>query len=189
MRGAASTGSRNAAIIRAIVSLADSLGMDTTAEGVETHDDLQLIRDLGVSQVQGYIFGKPADAAKALEMAQQSSMEADGFACVREPRQSLMRRAVTAIDGETVEIRLRNISVRGALVECDQPVTPGQQLAIDIVGVGPVAGTVRWSQRNRFGIQFGEEFDLRRLAPRKERSTENAMLQPWYVTQADRAVG
>ncbi len=189
VRGAASTGSRNAAIIRAIVSLADSLGMDTTAEGVETHDDLQLIRDLGVSQVQGYIFGKPADAGKALEMAQQSSMEADGFACVREPRQSLMRRAVTAIDGETVEIRLRNISVRGALVECDQPVTPGQQLAIDIVGVGPVAGTVRWSQRNRFGIQFGEEFDLRRLAPRKERSTENAMLQPWYVTQADRAVG
>ena len=44
---------------RAIVTLAESLGMDTTAEGVETHDDLQLIRELGVSQVQGYIFGKP----------------------------------------------------------------------------------------------------------------------------------
>ena len=39
--------------------------MDTTAEGVETHDDLQLIRDLGVSQVQGYIFGKPATAEDA----------------------------------------------------------------------------------------------------------------------------
>ena len=39
--------------------LAESLGMDTTAEGVETHDDLYLIRELGVSQVQGYIFGKP----------------------------------------------------------------------------------------------------------------------------------
>ena len=67
VRGAASTGSRNAAIIRAIVSLADSLGMDTVAEGVETHDDLQLIRELGVSQVQGYIFGRPGDAASALE--------------------------------------------------------------------------------------------------------------------------
>ena len=33
--------------------------MDTIAEGVETHDDLQLIRELGVSQVQGYIFGRP----------------------------------------------------------------------------------------------------------------------------------
>ena len=57
VRGAASTTQRNAAIIRAIVSLADTLGMDTCAEGVETHDDLQLIRDLGVSMVQGYIFG------------------------------------------------------------------------------------------------------------------------------------
>ena len=36
------------------------LGMDTCAEGVETHDDLQLIRELGVSMVQGYIFGRPA---------------------------------------------------------------------------------------------------------------------------------
>ncbi len=59
VRGAASTTQRNAAIIRAIVSLADTLGMDTCAEGVETHDDLQLIRDLGVSMVQGYIFGRP----------------------------------------------------------------------------------------------------------------------------------
>ena len=59
VRGAASTTNRNSAIIRAIVTLAESLGMDTTAEGVETHDDLQLIRELGVSQVQGYIFGQP----------------------------------------------------------------------------------------------------------------------------------
>ena len=40
VRGAASTTNRNSAIIRAIVTLAESLGMDTTAEGVETHDDL-----------------------------------------------------------------------------------------------------------------------------------------------------
>ena len=114
---------------------------------------------------------------------------ADGFACVREPRQSLMRRAVTAIDGELQDIRLRNISVRGALVECTAPVTPGDSLTIDIVGVGPVVGTVRWAQRNRFGIQFSEDFDLRRLAPRKEKRVENPMLQPWYVTQAEKAVG
>ena len=59
VRGAASRDNRNSAIIRAIVTLADSLGMDTTAEGVETHDDLQLIRDLGVSQIQGYHLRPP----------------------------------------------------------------------------------------------------------------------------------
>ena len=181
VRGAASRDNRNAAIIRAIVTLADSLGMDTTAEGVETHDDLQLIRELGVSQIQGYIFGRPADGAAARELALQQTVEADGFACVREPRQSLMRRAITAINGDMVEIRLRNISGMGALVECEHPVAPGTQLTIDIVGVGPVVGTVRWAQANRFGMLFAEQFEITRLAPRREKLNDVTMLSPWYV--------
>ena len=181
VRGAASRDNRNAAIIRAIVTLADSLGMDTTAEGVETHDDLQLIRELGVSQIQGYIFGRPADGATARELATQQTVEADGFACVREPRQSLMRRAITAINGDMVEIRLRNISAMGALVECEHPVAPGTQLTIDIVGVGPVVGTVRWSQANRFGMLFAEQFEITRLAPRREKLNDVTMLSPWYI--------
>jgi hypothetical protein len=158
--------------------------MDTTAEGVETHDDLQLIRELGVSQVQGYIFGRPGDAAAALEYASNATVEADGYACTREPRQMLMRRAITAINGKPEEIRLRNISVMGALVECDHPVAPGTQLTLDIVGVGPVTGTVRWSQASRFGMQFSEAFDLSRLAPKREKGNDVAMLKPWYVGKA-----
>ncbi len=185
VRGAASRDNRNSAIIRAIVTLADSLGMDTTAEGVETHDDLQLIRDLGVSQIQGYIFGRPADGPAARDLASQQTVEADGFACVREPRQSLMRRAMTAINDEVVEIRLRNISAMGALVECTHPVAPGTQLTIDIVGVGPVVGTVRWANASRFGMQFAEQFEIARLAPRREKLNDVTMLSPWYI--GDRA--
>ena len=181
VRGAASRDNRNSAIIRAIVTLADSLGMDTTAEGVETHDDLQLIRELGVSQIQGYIFGRPADGASARDLISQQTVEADGFACVREPRQSLMRRAITAINGDLVEIRLRNISAMGALVESEVPVAPGTQLTIDIVGVGPVVGTVRWAQASRFGMQFAETFEISRLAPRREKLNDVTMLSPWYV--------
>ncbi len=186
VRGAAAIGSRNAAIIRAIVSLADSLGMDTTAEGVETHDDLQLIRELGVSQVQGFIFGRPGDAVAAAEYASKATVEADGYACTREPRQMLMRRAITAINGRAEEIRLRNISAMGALVECEHPIAPGTQLTLDIVGVGPVTGTVRWAQASRFGMQFSEPFDLTRLAVKREKQNDTTMLKPWYV---DKAVG
>ena len=39
--------------------------MQTTAEGVETQEELQLVRDLGCSLVQGYIFGKPMPAEEA----------------------------------------------------------------------------------------------------------------------------
>ncbi|MEA3065565.1 MAG: hypothetical protein QOJ27_2017, partial [Sphingomonadales bacterium] len=64
--GAADAGSRNGAIVRAIVVLAESLGMDTTAEGAETAEELALIRRLGCSQVQGFVFGRPMPADEAL---------------------------------------------------------------------------------------------------------------------------
>jgi hypothetical protein len=185
VRGASSSTNRNAAIIRAIVTLAETLGMDTCAEGVETHDDLQLIRELGVSMVQGYIFGRPAPAESARELANTATVEADGYQCIREPRHRLMRRAVTCIDDEMVEVRLRNISSMGALVDCHVPVTPGMTLAIDIVGVGPVQGTVRWASSDKFGIQFGEQFDLGRLAVKREKVNEVTMLRPWYIDQRE----
>jgi diguanylate cyclase (GGDEF)-like protein len=183
VRGAAASSAtnRNAAIIRAIVTLAETLDMDTCAEGVETHDDLQLIRELGVSMVQGYIFGRPGDAASARELANSVTVEADGYQCVREPRHRLMRRAVACIDDETVEVKLRNISSMGAFVECHVAVTPGQKLTIDVIGVGPVQGVVRWAQAGKFGIQFGEQFDLARLAPKKEKLNDVTMMTPWYI--------
>ena len=185
VRGAASTTNRNAAIIRAIVTLAETLGMDTCAEGVETHDDLQLIRELGVSMVQGYIFGRPSDADAARELANRVTVEADGFQCIREPRHRLMRRAITRIDDEMVEVKLRNISSMGAQVECPLSISPGTELAIDIVGVGPVRATVRWAQAGKFGVQFSEQFNLARLAPKKEPTNETTMLRPWYIDQRE----
>ena len=186
VRGAASSTNRNAPIIRAIVTLAETLGMDTCAEGVETHDDLQLIRELGVSMVQGYIFGRPSPADATREIANSITVEADGFAFTREPRHRLMRRAIALIDGESVELRLRNISSMGALVECNVPLAPASELTIDIVGVGPVRALVRWAQSGKFGVQFEREFDLGRLAPKQEKPASN-VLKPWYVDR--RAAG
>jgi diguanylate cyclase (GGDEF)-like protein len=181
VRGAASSTNRNAAIIRAIVTLAETLGMDTCAEGVETHDDLHLIRELGVSMIQGYIFGRPAEAEVTRELANKSRVEADGYKCIREPRHRLMRRALACIDDETVEVKLRNISSMGAMVDCPLPVPPGLNMVIDIVGVGPVIGTVQWAQAGKFGLKFDGYFDLARLAPKKEQRADTAMMRPWYV--------
>ena len=46
-------------IIRAIVELATGLGMETTAEGVESIEQLELMRQLGCTQLQGFHLGKP----------------------------------------------------------------------------------------------------------------------------------
>jgi hypothetical protein len=92
-----------------------------------------------------------------------------------------MRRAMASIDGVVCEVRLRNISAMGALVECPQPVPPGIRVAMDIVGAGPIEGTVRWSQSGKFGIQFNNAFEMTRLAPKKQKLNDVQMLAPWYV--------
>jgi EAL domain-containing protein (putative c-di-GMP-specific phosphodiesterase class I) len=57
------------AIVRAIVDLAEKLGMTTTAEGVETDEQARLVRDLGCTTAQGYLFGRPQPIHKILEYA------------------------------------------------------------------------------------------------------------------------
>ncbi len=53
-----------APILRAIASMAETLGLVTIAEGVETEAQLELLRELGVAQVQGYLVGRPCPAAE-----------------------------------------------------------------------------------------------------------------------------
>ncbi|MEN3973413.1 EAL domain-containing protein [Sphingomicrobium sp. XHP0235] len=47
------------AIVHAILALAGGLGIETTAEGVETRAQADIMRDLGVGSLQGYLFGRP----------------------------------------------------------------------------------------------------------------------------------
>jgi EAL domain-containing protein (putative c-di-GMP-specific phosphodiesterase class I) len=58
----------NVAIIQSIVQLAKSFRMSVTAEGVETPEDFERMRELGCDIIQGYLFGKPLSYAKANEM-------------------------------------------------------------------------------------------------------------------------
>jgi diguanylate cyclase (GGDEF)-like protein/PAS domain S-box-containing protein len=52
-----------AAIISAVLALGAGLDMKTVAEGVETQQQLQLLRSAGVDFVQGYMFGRPCPVA------------------------------------------------------------------------------------------------------------------------------
>lgn len=65
VQGAAKNLPESLAIIRAVVALADSLGMTTTAEGVENDDECEMIKGLGCRKIQGYLFGRPMPAAEA----------------------------------------------------------------------------------------------------------------------------
>ncbi len=66
VQGAAQDSAESLAIIRAVVAMADSLEISTTAEGVETVEEAELIRKLGCKKIQGFYFGRPMTADDAL---------------------------------------------------------------------------------------------------------------------------
>ena len=62
------TKQKSLAIIRAVVAMAESLNLSTTAEGVETEEELKLIQELGCKKIQGYYFGRPMLFADSLDL-------------------------------------------------------------------------------------------------------------------------
>jgi EAL domain-containing protein (putative c-di-GMP-specific phosphodiesterase class I) len=59
------------AIVRAVTGLGRTLGMTTTAEGVETTDQLEQVRREGCAEVQGFLFSKPRPAQELAALLQK----------------------------------------------------------------------------------------------------------------------
>jgi EAL domain-containing protein (putative c-di-GMP-specific phosphodiesterase class I) len=63
--GRMGAGDENAEIVRTIITLANNLGMQVIAEGVETEAQLAHLRALNCAYAQGYLFSRPVDGARA----------------------------------------------------------------------------------------------------------------------------
>ncbi|MEJ7934321.1 EAL domain-containing protein [Sphingobium sp. AN558] len=165
VRGAAIKGSRNSAIIKAIVSLAEALGMDTTAEGAETQDELELIRQLGCSHIQGYVYGRPMLMADVMDRQRTvgTLAHAEGFQSSRPERKSMLRTIAVHHDGHVYTGRVRNISATGALIEGLWNVPAGTLFAIELSENQFVNVTARWSRDDRMGVEFAGAVDISKL--------------------------
>lgn len=64
----ARNGDKNAAIIRTIVQLSETLGMTTVAEGIETQEDLDMLIAAGCAEGQGYLFSRPVPREEVPEL-------------------------------------------------------------------------------------------------------------------------
>ncbi len=64
-------GGEHAAIVRAVLAMAGSLGMRCTAEGVENLEQASALKSMGCHWLQGYYFSKPVDGAKVPALTHQ----------------------------------------------------------------------------------------------------------------------
>ncbi|MBZ6382571.1 putative bifunctional diguanylate cyclase/phosphodiesterase [Sphingomonas sanguinis] len=158
VHGAIRAGSRNAAIIRAIVTLADTLGMETTAEGVEIQDEIELIRDLGCSHIQGYVYGKPAGSDEVHRMLRDREGRAEpvGLKSNRRPRMKILRTAQIMSGTATIDVRIRDMSTTGVMIEGLPPayIVCGAAIGIRLGADRPLRGYIRWEREGRVGIAF-----------------------------------
>jgi hypothetical protein len=161
VRGATQAGSRNGALISSIVSLAEALGMETTAEGVETLDELDLVRLLGCSHIQGYIYAKPLTSEAVLHrLAEGLTLDAVGPRSARAARQTMLRKITLEHGGQHYHGTIRNISATGAMVEGLWNVPKGTIFQIDVGGGQLVTATARWCQEDRIGVEFSTPLPL-----------------------------
>ncbi|MGB7419203.1 MAG: EAL domain-containing protein [Erythrobacter sp.] len=85
VQGAAQGSNESLAIINAVVAMAKSMKMTTTAEGVESSEEAELIRNLGCDKIQGFYFGRPMASADARRLFQPAKIPPGVF---RELRKS-----------------------------------------------------------------------------------------------------
>jgi EAL domain-containing protein (putative c-di-GMP-specific phosphodiesterase class I) len=66
----------SSAIVRAVVNIAAERDMTTTAEGVETEQQRELLHALGCTEMQGYLFSRARPASEIRMMLSQANRTA-----------------------------------------------------------------------------------------------------------------
>ena len=156
VRGSTEKGNNNAAIVSAVVSLARALNMETVAEGTETKDELELVKDRGASHIQGYIFSRPITHEEVIRRLESGALvyEPRGPERYRSDRRAVYRTVGAIHDDHRYKVTLRNISKTGARIEGLLDVPEGAKFVLDL-GDGQLAvATVRRSKRHVQGLEF-----------------------------------
>ena len=146
----------SAKIIAAIVGLSNALNMETTVEGVEAFDQLEVVKARGAKLVQGYIYSRPLPEAQVLEMIASGAftIEPAGPEIYRPDRRSVYRRVGAIHEDYYYNAVMRDLSRTGAGLEGIVGLEPGTQLVLDF-GDGQLAVcTVSRADGAEFAVEF-----------------------------------
>ncbi|MBA3054508.1 MAG: EAL domain-containing protein [Sphingomonadales bacterium] len=109
----------SAKIIGAVIGLSNALGIETTVEGVEAFDQLELVRSKGALFIQGWIYSKALKNEIILDRMAEGTfkIEPDGPDRYRSDRRTVFRRIGIIHEDHRYNAVMRDLSKTGALVE------------------------------------------------------------------------
>lgn len=137
------------------------LGVEFAAEtNLDCPDDTQgsLLRDVIKRHYPGAVFSRSSQGTELRTGARHPFIWSGRLHC--------------AIGSTSV--RLRNISVDGAMIETPVDLAGVEEPCIDLGEAGRIFGTIVWTAGDQAGVMFHESFDLARLAYAKPELTDEA---------------
>jgi diguanylate cyclase (GGDEF)-like protein/PAS domain S-box-containing protein len=153
--------SRNNSIVRAVVALAESLDMITTAEGAETDRQINALKEIGCRQVQGFACGEPIDIDAATILASSSRADIDNRVLqTRDVRLAMLKKINIDACGRKSIAVLKNLSPTGAMFDADRPILLGTRVNLVISELNNPSGIIRWTQGVRIGLEFEERIAM-----------------------------
>ena len=143
-------------IIAAIISLSDALGMETTVEGVEAFDQLEVVCAHGARFIQGYLFARPMKLADVAARFQSGEFRItpDGPDRHRPERRSVFRRIGIIHEDHRYEAVMRDLSRTGARVDGLLGVPEGTDLVLDLGGGQLVVCAVTRTEDATIAVEF-----------------------------------
>ncbi|MGN3973490.1 EAL domain-containing protein [Tsuneonella sp. SYSU-LHT278] len=146
----------SAKIITAIIGLSKALGMETTVEGVEAFDQLDVVKKRGAELVQGWIYSKamPQPVVLANITSGEFKIEPSGPDKHRADRRSMFRRVGIIHGDHRYEAVIRDLSKNGAFIEGLVGVPKGTQFVLDLGGGQLVVCEVMRSEGAQIGVEF-----------------------------------
>jgi hypothetical protein len=146
----------SAKIIAAIVGLSNALGMETTVEGVEAFDQLELVKSKGALYIQGWIYSKALRQEIILERISNGDfqIEPQGPDKYRSERRTVFRRIGVIHDDHRYDAVMRDLSKTGSRIEGLVGVPIGTGLVLDLGGGQLVICKVMRSEESMIGVEF-----------------------------------
>ena len=146
-------------MIAAIIQLAGTLGMETSASGIHAMALLEKLKDAGVDSIQGYVFSEAmsADAVESALARGEWTIAPTDAGSQRASRRTVFRKIGLIHTDCYYEVTLRNLSRSGAMIQGLEDVPVGTQFVLDFGGGQLAIATVKRVMDDTQGVEFEQE--------------------------------